>query len=164
MDSLKLRKVLPGLLILLFFSLCVVFAMKASEGPWHQTATELWKKQDWYRLRALGENLHQVGKQDVEAFYVALVASQQLQDNNSVHFFAEQISDTRVLNWKIETLIAKVYRPDSLLKSLKLFRTRIVYALAAVLMLTVMLSYRRKEPFQYSPAVLAITGIAVLLL
>lgn len=158
------RNLIPGLLTILFFSLCIYFAQKGKEGPWHATAMELWQKEEWQKLRALGENLNQVGKEDIEAFYVAMIASEQLQDEERAKFFASRISDSRVLNWRMEQRISRVYKPDSLRKSISLFRTRIVFGIATVLLIVMIFSLRRKTPVQIAPALLSSFGILILFL
>ena len=159
MDAVNYRRLISGLLTICFFSLCVYFSQKAGQGPWHAIAVELWEKEDWHKLRSLGENLHQVGKQDVESFYIAMLASEQVQDTQKVQFFASLLSDSRVLNWKIERHIAKVYRPESLRQTIALFRTRAVFGIAIALLVLLMVSFRRKEPLQIAPAALSAAGI-----
>ena len=160
----KLSALLPGLLVILFFSLCLYFAKKTNEGPWHSTVTELWKQEDWQKLRALGQNLHTVGKDDVEVFYVGMHAAEQMKDFDAVQFFAAKISESRVLNWKMESRVATVYRPQTLRKSVALFRTRIIFGIAAALVAILLLSLSRKEPLRTVPAILAAAGMMVFFL
>lgn len=159
MDSINYRRLISGLLTICFFSLCVYFSQKADQGPWHAAARELWEKEDWHKLRALGENLHQVGKEDVESFYIAMLASEQMQDPQRAQLFASLLSESRVLNWKIEKQVARVYRPESLRKSIALFRTRVVFGIAVALAALLIVSFRRKEPLQIAPGALSIAGI-----
>ena len=164
MDSVKIRNLIPALLVLLFFGLCVHYSRKAGEGPWHENAMSLWNNENWQKLRSLAQNLHDVGKEDVEAFYLGMLASEQLQDFDSVRSFASAISDTRVLNWGLEKRISKSYRPESLRKKVALFRTRIVFSIALVLAILVLVSLRKREPYRIAPALLSVLGIGMFLI
>ena len=162
MDRINIKGLIPAILTILFLSFCVHFARKATEGPWHSTAVDLWEKEEWNKLRSLGENLNRIGKEDVEAFHVAMMASRQLNDSSREQHFATLLSDTRVLNWKLEQEIAGIYQPDTFRKRIALFRTRLVIAVSIVLFASLLLSWQRKEPYQVAPAVISIVGMLIL--
>jgi hypothetical protein len=164
MATLKIRYFVPALIVLLFVISSLYLARKGSEGPWHAKAMELWEKEDWQSLCALSENLHQTGKGDVESYYLAMRASEQLQDPAGVQLFAARLTGSRVLNWALEKHAARLYKPDSLRKRIALFRTRIVFAASGVLFLLLILSLRKKEPYKVAPALISAVGLMVLML
>ena len=164
MGTLKFRYLIPALIILLFVGSSLYFARKGTEGPWHTRALQLWEKEEWQNLRALGENLYQTGKEDVEAYYLAMLASEQLQDPAGVQMFAARLSESRALNWKLEQHMAKSYKPDSLRKRIALFRTRIVFAASIILFLLLILSLRKSEPYKVAPVLISAAGLVALIL
>jgi hypothetical protein len=164
MATLKIRYLLPAFMVLLFLVSSLYLARKGAEGPWHARAMELWEKEEWHGLYALGENLHQTGKEDVESYYLAMLASEQLQDPAGVQMFAERLTKSRVLNWTLEQHAARIYQPDSLRKRIALFRTRIVFAASSALFLLLILSLRKKEPYKLAPALISAAGLVVLML
>ncbi len=164
MGTLKVREFFSAALTILFFGLCLHFAKKAEEGPWHAVAVQLWEKQEWNKLRALGQNLTLVGKEDVETFYLAMMASEQLEDVQAAKLFASRLSDSRVLNWKLEKQIAKSYRPNTLRKRIALFRTRLIFLVSVALFAVLIVFLRRKEPYELAPALLSSAGIVILML
>ena len=164
MATLKIRYLVPALMVLLFLISSLYFARKGAEGPWHARAMELWEKEEWHNLCALGENLHQTGTEDVESYYLAMLASEQLQDPAGVQLFAARLTESRVLNWALEQHAAKLYKPDSLRKRIALFRTRIMFAASGALFLLLILSLRKKEPYKLAPALISAAGLVVLFL
>ena len=164
MASVKRRDLLTGAILFIFLALCFHFQQKGKTGPWHSTAMSLWQKEDWGKIQALGDNLFRVKKEDPEAFYLAMMAAQQNQNPAKVRIFAERLSATHVLNWKMESTLAGVYQPDSLRKRIALFRTRIIYALLLFLTILIGGSFLRREPYHAAPITLAAMGIVVLLL
>jgi hypothetical protein len=164
MASLKIRDLIPAVMILVFLSMSLYFTRKGTEGPWHERATQLWEKEEWHKLRALGSNLNETGKEDVESYYLAMLASEQLQDPAGVQMFARRLFESRVLNWALEQRTAKIYEPGSFRKRAALFRTRIVFAASLTLFLFLILSIRRKEPYRVAPALISGLGLVVLML
>ncbi|MCI0412424.1 hypothetical protein L0222_06430 [bacterium] len=164
MATLKIRYLASAIIILLFAGSSLYFSRKGAEGPWHAKVMELWEKEEWHNLRALGENLHETGKQDVESYYLAMLASEQLQDAAGVQVFAARLSESRALNWSLEQRIAKLHKPDSLRKRIALFRTKIVFAALAALFLFLIFSLRRREPYQVVPALISVAGLVALML
>ncbi len=164
MGTLKFRYLVPAWIILLFVGSSLYFARKGVEGPWHARAVELWEKEEWQNLRALGENLHQTGKEDVESYYLAMRASEQLQDPAGVQLFAARLTESRALNWTLEQQTAKLYKPHSLRKRITLFRTRIVFAASIILFLLLIVSLRKREPYTIAPALISVAGLVVLVL
>jgi hypothetical protein len=164
MATLKIRYLIPALVVLIFLISSLYLARKGAEGPWHAKAIELWNKEEWHSLCALSENLHQTGKEDVESYYLAMLASEQLQDPAEVQVFAARLSESRALNWALEKDVARLYKPDSLRKRIALFRTRIVFAFSGALFLLLILSLRKKEPYKVAPALISVAGLVVLML
>lgn len=164
MATLKIRYLLPAFIVLLFLGSSLYLARKATEGPWHAKAMELWQKEDWHSLCALSENLHQTGKEDVESYYLAMRASEQLQDPAGIQLFASRLTESRMLNWALEKDTARLYQPDSFRKRITLFRTRIVFAASGALFLLLILSLRKKEPYKVAPALISAGGLVVLML
>ena len=164
MATLKIRYLVPAFIILLFLVSSLYLARKGAEGPWHAKAMELWEKEEWHSLCALSENLHQTGKEDVESYYLAMRASEQLQDPAGIQLFAARLTESRMLNWAIEKDAARLYQPDSLRKRIALFRTRIVFAASGTLFLFLILSLRKKEPYKVAPALISAVGLVVLML
>jgi hypothetical protein len=164
MGSVKRRDLLTGAILFVFLALCFHLHQKGKEGPWHSTAMLLWQKEDWGKIQALGDNLFRVKKEDPESFYLAMMAAQQNQNPAKVRIFAERLSATHVLNWKMESALASVYQPDSLLRRIALFRTRMIYALLLLLIILSAGSFLRQEPYHAAPIALAALGIVVLLL
>jgi hypothetical protein len=164
MATLKIRYLVPAFMVLLFLISSVYLARKGTEGPWHSKAMELWEKEEWHSLCALSENLYQTGKEDVESYYLAMLASEQLQDPAGVQLFASRLTESRMLNWALEKDAARLYQPDSLRKRITLFRTRIVFAASGALFLLLILSLRKKEPYQVAPAFISAAGLVVLML
>ena len=164
MASLKVRYLVPGFIVLLFLVSSLYLARKSSQGQWHAKAIELWEKEDWHSLCALSENLHQTGKEDVESYYLAMLASEQLQDPAGVQLFATRLTESRMINWAIEKDAARLYQPESLRKRIALFRTRIVFAASGTLFLFLIFSLRKKEPYTVAPALISAVGLAVLML
>lgn len=162
MDSVNFRNLIVCAFVTIFLALCVHFSKKAEEGPWHSAVVELWEKEEWHKLRSLGQNLHRIGKEDVESFHLAMLASQELKDPDQVRFFASLISDSRVLNLKVEWQVADSFQPDTLREKMALFRTRMIFALSILLVAVLIFSWRRNAPYQFAPAVIAATGILVL--
>jgi hypothetical protein len=164
MASVKPRDLLTGAVLILFLAVCFYLHKLGEPGPWHAKAISLWDKEEWGKIQALGDNLFRVRKPDPEAYYLAMMASMQSQNFPKAKVFAEHLSETRVLNWKMETELAKVYQPDSLRKRVSIFRTRIVYALLLSMILILALSILRKEPFRIAPISIAAIGIIAILL
>lgn len=164
MASIKARDLLAGAVLILFLALCFHFQQKGQAGPWHSTATSLWQKEEWGKIQALGENLFRVKKEDVESYYLAMLASEHAQNSTKSRIFAERLSDTRALNWNMESEMAKVYQPETLRKRVALFRTKIVYCILMVLMLLLIVSYVRKVTLRTAPVLLSLLGIVVLFL
>ena len=164
MAAIKRRDLFTGALLIVFLALCFYFHQKGRTGPWHSKAISLWRQEDWGKIQALGENLFRVKKQDPEAFYLAMMAAQQSQNLAKARIFAERLSATRVLNWKMESALAKVYQPETLRKRIAIFRTRIIYALLLLLVLLIVGSFLRKEPYRIAHVSLALVGMFVLLL
>ena len=162
MDRINIRLLIPAILTIVFLSLCVHFARKVKDGPWHSTTVDLWEREEWNKLRSLGENLHSVGKEDVEAFHAAMMASQQLNDSSGTQFFASLLSDSRALNWKLEKEISAIHQPDSFRKRMALFRTRLVIAASLMLFVSIFLSWRKKEAYPFAPAAISIGGMLIL--
>ena len=162
MGRINIRVLIPAILMIVFFGLCVHYSRKVKEGPWHSTAVDLWEKEEWHKLRSLGENLNRVGKEDVEAFLVAMKASQQLNDSSGAVRFASLISDSRALNLKLEKEISGIHQPDTFRKRMALFRTRLVVAACLMLLILIILSWRRKEPYQVAPTAISIAGMFIL--
>jgi hypothetical protein len=164
MGRINLRSLIPAILTVLFLTLCVYFAKKVEQGPWHTTAVELWEQEEWHKLRSLGENLDSIGKEDVEAFYAAMFASRQLNDPAGERRFASLLSNSRALNWKLEKEIERIHKPESFRKRMTLFRTRLVFIAALMLFGALILSWRKKDSTQLAPAVISLFGILILLL
>jgi hypothetical protein len=164
MASVKRRDLLTGAILLVFLALCFHLHQKGKTGPWHSTAMSLWQKEDWGKIQALGDNLFRVKKEDPESYYLAMMAAQQSQNPARVRVFAERLSTTRVLNWKMESALSAVYQPDSLRKRINIYRTRIIYAFLLLLILLIAGSFLRREPYHAAPIILSVLGIVVLLL
>jgi|GEM_PF-3713553 len=164
MASIKTRDLFAGAIIFLFLVLCFYYHQKGRTGQWHSTTVSLWQKEDWGKLQALGDNLYRVGKEDTEAYFLAMLASEQAQNAAKTKLFAERLANTRVLNWKMETQLDRIYQPDSLRKRITLFRTRIIYSVLFLLALLLAVSVARKNPYRMAPAILSVFGMIVLLL
>jgi hypothetical protein len=162
MDRIDVRSLLPAILTVLFLTMCVYFAKKVDEGPWHRTAVELWENEEWHKLRSLGENLNSIGKEDVEAFHAAMLASRQMNDSAGEQRFASLLSESRALNWKLEKEIARIYQPDSFRKRMALFRTRFVFIVAVMLLGALIRTWRKKDSSQLAPAAISLVGILIL--
>src|ERR1041384_5121674 len=118
MATIRRIDLITGLILIIFLALCFHFHQKAKSGPWHQTTVFLWEKEEWGKLQALGDNLFQVRKEDVESYYIAMLASREVQNGLKVKIFGARLLDTRVLNWKIELQSASVFHPDTLRQKL----------------------------------------------
>ena len=164
MASLKSRDLITGCVLLMFLALCFHFQQKSQAGPWHSTAAALWQNEEWGKVQALGDNLFRVGKEDVESYYLAMLASHYSGNAARASLFAERLSATRMLNWRMETQMAKIYSPDSLRKRIALFRTKSIYSVLLTLMVLLAVSYARNEPYRVAAAILSLLGIIVLFL
>jgi hypothetical protein len=164
MASIKRRDLITGAVLLLFLLLCFSLHQKGKAGPWHATAMSLWQKEEWGKILALGDNLFRVKKEDPESFYLAMMAAEQSQNAAKAKIFAQRLFETRVLNWRMETDLAKIYQPDSWRNRIAIFRTRIIYAFLLLLILLVAGSFFRREPYYNAPITIASFGIIVLLL
>jgi hypothetical protein len=164
MATLRKRELAAAAVTILFLLLSLHFVRKGEKSPWHSTAQKLWEQEQWQKIRALGENLSRVKKEDAECFYLAMLASKQVGDPAGEQIFAERLLKSRVLNWTIEKRVERVYQTDSLKKRITLYRFRIVLMFAVGLTLFFIRSLVRKETYVAVPITLACAGIAILLL
>jgi hypothetical protein len=163
-DTIKRIDLLTGMIIIFFLILCFHFHEKGKPGPWHQRAVTLWEKEEWGKLQALADNLFRVQKEDVEADYLAMLASRQTQNEPRVKLFGARLLDTGVINWNIELQSAEVFHPDTLRQKLAIFRTRAIYFLLAMIGVVVGLGIARKTLYHYAPIALCALGFFVLML
>ncbi len=160
----KRLNIITAFTILVFTGLTVVAIMKGGHGRWHSRAVAMWDGEDWVGLLALGENLHEVGKTDVEALYLAMLASKQISDADRTKQFAERLIQARAINWTIERRVTELYKPNSLRLYPGLYRTRLTAILMPAVLILLMISWKRSNPYRIAPVCLSVAGIIVLLL
>ena len=144
---LRLAVILP---VLLFLLSAALFLSRGREGLHHAKAVELWQQQEWHELRALAANLEKAQKVHAESLFLAMLASEKLGNKDGVRHFAERLLQQRVLHWRMERELARVYQPNSLRTRLALYRTRIAFALGiltGVFLLASMLLRRQTLPW-----------------
>src|SRR3990172_1600577 len=110
MALMKILRIMAFVSVLLFLSLFFLSLARSGEGLWHDRLAELWQKQQWHDIRSLAENLYQAGKADAECLFLAMLASQQIQNPPGTQLFAERLLSLKILNWKMEVEAAGLDR------------------------------------------------------
>lgn len=162
--SSSVRVLTFSLCVLIFSIPAILLARRDSNSLHSQIAIELWKKQDWHALRSLGENLYQTGRSEVQVLYLAMLASRELNQTDGVRTFAQRVLESRTFNWKIERTVATLYRPDSTIERLALFRTRFTYLISFLLFLVGLWSLYRRKAAILPAAFLSLIGLITLTL
>lgn len=164
----KTRRELNSLALLLPFVLLLTLSldslMRGQPGAWHDRCMEFWNHKQWEEIRALGDNLHQIGLSDAETLSYAMLASEQLHNPGEISLFASRLLQFRPLNWRMEIQTARLFQPDSLAKRITLFRTRIILGLFGVLSALYLLSLAGRNDFLPWISILSAAGCVLLML
>ena len=162
------RRLVIRLVLLLPFLLLLALSFdslrRGKPGAWHDRCVEFWNNRQWHEIRALGDNLHQIGFSDAETLSFAMLASEQLHSPDDVTLFAQRLLKKRPLNWKMEIETARLFQPGSLSGKTALFRTRMITGLFGVLSFLHLLSLSGHRDFLPWISLLSIAGCLLVVL
>lgn len=150
--------------VLIFLMLLYPAWKRGQQGALHRVSLEFWQKESWHELRSLGENLYRTGQADAESMYLAMLASQQLSNPEGVHSFAVRFLEQKALNWKMESRVSALYRPNSLREWLPLYRTRAVILLCGGLTVLLIFSILKRRPLTVPIVSLSLASCILLIL